>query len=346
LVLGVKTLAYGEAKYMKLFMFGYIKEVLKMGFPSFFNELIFLEDAFMGSKVEGRDDGTIKNYSAVSVSTFFALRNYVLSCAWTTSNSMEFIVKNMRLNSAELAQKYETETGKQKAEATFRVQRASASKTLFSLFGTGFSEALITDNRNEVMKLKDYITFFTEGSKHVNDLFNCYILERVRNLPEIKDTYSVDECSKELIVLSKFTTEYFEAQFVGLDMDKVKYIYNILSSSFLIGTYNKSFNKNKANMLSVIKKYACVQSSYKVREEDGVSDTVPNLLSRIDKLEKENQQKAALVTDMKARFKSDLAKEVDRRLQEERLMSQELKETNEDFDLFDNVKGCFETEQY
>ena len=126
----------------------------------------------------------------------------------------------------------------------------------------------------------------------------------------------------------------------------MKNIYNILSSSFLLGTDNKSLNKNKANMLSTIKKYACVQSSNNVRDKDGVSDTVPNLLSRIGELEKENQQKAALVTDMKTRFKSDLAKEVDRRLNEERLKSQELKETNEDFDLFDNVKGCFETEQY
>lgn len=317
-----------------------------MGFSSFFNELIFLEDTFMGSKVERRDDDTIKDYSTESVSTFFALRNYVLSCSWSTSNSIEFIVKNIRLNSTELAEKYEAETGKQKAEATFRVQRSNASKALYSIFRTGFSEVLISDNRNEVLKLKDYITLLTEGSKDICSLFSGYVLERLRSLPEIKETYSVDECSEELMVLSKFTTEYFEAQIGGLDLDKVKYVYNILSSSFLLGTDNKSFNKNKANMLSAIKKYACVQSSNNVRDKDGVSDTVPNLLTRIGELEKENQQKEALVTDMKARFKSDLAKEVDRRLQEERLIPQELKETNEDFDLFDNVKGRFETKQY
>lgn len=305
-----------------------------MGFSNFFSDLIYLEDSILKNKVTLSEVDTVKDYSIESVSTFFALRNYVLSCAWTTSNSMEFIVKNMRLNSAELAEKYEAETGRQKAEVTFRVQRASASKSLYSIFGTEFSEALITDNKHEISKLRDYITLLAEGSKDITALFNSHILERFLNLPEIKYTYSIEECSKELMVLSKFTTEYFETQLSELDLDKVKYIYNILSSSFVLGTDNKSFNKNKANMLSQIKKYSRVQSSNKGREQDGVSNNVSKLVSRITILEKENEQKDSLIRKMKANFNSDVDRRVEQRLQEEWLKQQEEKE----IDLFDNVE--------
>jgi hypothetical protein len=331
----------GKQNRSKCLLFGCIKEVFEMGYQVFFKELIYLEDTFMGNEVERKDDGTIKNYSTDAVSTFFALRNYVLSCAWTTSNSIKFIVNNMRLNSAELAQKYEAETGKQKADVTFRVQRRDASKALYSIFGTGFSEVLISDNRSEVLKLKDYITLLTEGSKDIYSLFSGYVLHRLSNLPEIKNIYSVDECSKELQVLSKFTTEYFEIQIDDLNLDKVKYVYNILTSSLLLGTDNKSFNRNKAIMLSAIKKYARVQNSNKVRDQDGVEEKMSKLSARVDELEEENQQKDALISNMKASFRAAVNKEVERILHEERMKQQE----EEDLKLFDNVNEGFGKQQ-
>jgi hypothetical protein len=59
------------------------------------------------------------------------------------------------------------------------------------------------------------------------------------------------------------------------------------------------------------------------------------LLARIDELEKDNQQKDALIIKMKDRFKADVNKRVEQVLQEKSLKQQE----EDNLKLFDDIDG-------
>lgn len=242
---------------------------------NFLEMLSMLEDTFEFNK-----DGKKKDYSQETILVYRNLKNFIVGCSWTDNPHYKFIVENKSLKSEELAVKYSSVTqGKQKAAATFRVQRAEVCKILSSIFGNNINNVFYTENKEGLKEIEQKVALLSNGVADIQDLFPEFILADMKKHSVARKFVKVEDCSKEIIVLSRLTTDYIQKELASLDPDKIAYIYSLLNSDIIKTIDGKHLiNKERLQLLSELNAYSMQQQK------------IAELQTRVNELQHENNE--------------------------------------------------------
>lgn len=242
---------------------------------NFLDMLSILEDTFEFNK-----DGKCSEYSQETIVTFRNLKNFVVGCSWTDNPHYKFIVENKSLSSEELSIKYYSVTqGKQKAAATFRVQRAEVCKILSGLFGNNLNEIFFTQNQEKLKEINNKIDLLSNGIMDIEKIFPDFILDNMKKHSLTGKYVSIEDCTKEIIILSRFTINYIQRELDALDPDKIAYIFSLLNSDIMRNVDGKYLiNKDRLQLLVELNAYAKQQ------------EKIVNLQNKINELQHENNE--------------------------------------------------------
>jgi hypothetical protein len=151
------------------------------------------------------------------------LGTYIESADIASGEATAFICKRWRLNTKELVEEWQKETGVLKSSAAFRSQISSLSKTLYSLFPEEAFGELLSDNNPE------RINQTLDALKYDNKPFSILFpeLNKYAGYPDTRH-YSLEEMSEEIKVLRAIKT--VEARYKSLDSSKLGYIKQALDS--------------------------------------------------------------------------------------------------------------------
>lgn len=186
---------------------------------------------------------------------FKSIKEFVTRCSWTDSKNTKFIVDNRDIrNSKALVQAYQRNfpNGKTKSAATFRVQRANISKLLFDMFGEKFDEIILFGSQEKLLEMQIRVDIVKRSNRNQNVLMDG--VESKINLlhcNEAEDLIGLEDCMSELAFLSSYSKDYFERVTQNLDINKLKYLCNILAmDSILFINRSQIVNKQKIEILT------------------------------------------------------------------------------------------------
>lgn len=242
---------------------------------NFLDMLSMLENTF-----EFNLDGNAHEYSQETIVTFRNFKNFVVGCSWTDNPHYRFIVENKSLSSEELSVKYSSITkGKQKAAATFRVQRAEVCKILSGIFGSNINEIFFAQDKEGLKEIENKVVLLSNGVADIQDVFPEFVLADMKKHSITGKYVTVEDCSKEIIILSRLTTEYIQKELCALDPDKVAYIYSLLNSDIIRNVDGKHLvNKERLQLLAELKAYSKQQQK------------IAELQSKVNELQHENNE--------------------------------------------------------
>ena len=265
---------------------------------NFFDILSMLEDVFEFNK-----NGERSNYREETIVIYRKLKNFIVGCSWTDNPHYKFIVENKSLSSEELAIKYCSETqGKQKAAATFRVQRAEVCKILSGLLGNNLNEIFFAQDEQGLKDLNNRIALLSSGTVDTVDVFPDFILDKMKK-QTITDKYvRIEDCSKEIIVLSRFTLKHIQSELDALDPDKMAYIFSLLNSDIIRNVDGKYLvNKERLQLLSELNSFEKQQS--KIIEMQNKINTLQHENNELRRKHKFDRQQVGVLSDENSKLK-------------------------------------------
>ncbi len=165
------------------------------------------------------------------------LGTYIESADIASGEATAFICKRWRLNTKELVEEWQKETGVLKSSAAFRSQISILSKTLYSLFPEEAFGDLLSDNNPE------RINQTLDALEYDNKPFCVLYPELSSYAGYSEQSYSLEELQDEIRVMRALKT--VEGKYGALNTSKLGYIKRILDDK----TIN---NPSKAPLLKAL----------------------------------------------------------------------------------------------
>lgn len=219
-----------------------------MAYKNFFSDFVSLEKQYFRENSQDIP-------SEQSLRTYSMMKSFLFNFQWTKSENTKFIVKNMSLSCDEMARKYNTQvcdSGKrEKCSSTFRVQKAAASKFLYSIFGEDYRDAFYAQDLEE-HKIQDkklrriQVTIeLLEGD--YKDRYSLIIPDLGLGIGT--DEYDLKDCESEILFLSKYMKLRVEEEISKLDPDKLSFLFSILNEEIFS---DNTLNNKKLDLLNRI----------------------------------------------------------------------------------------------
>lgn len=220
-----------------------------MAYKNFFSDFVSLEKQYFRENSQDIP-------SEQSLRTYGMMKSFLFNFQWTKSENTKFIVKNMSLSCDEMARKYNAqvcENGKrEKCSSTFRVQKAAASKFLYSIFGEDYRDAFYAQDLEE-HKIQDkklrriQVTIeLLEGD--YKDRYALVIPDLGLDIGA-DDAYDLKDCESEILFLSKYMKLRVEEEISKLDPDKLSFLFSILNEGIFS---DNTLNNKKLDLLNRI----------------------------------------------------------------------------------------------
>lgn len=218
-----------------------------MAYRNFFSDFVSLEKQYFRENSQDIP-------SEQSLRTYSMMKSFLYGFSWTKSENTKFIVKNMHLSCDEMARKYNAQVGgsgkKEKCSSTFRVQKAAASKFLYSIFGEDYRDAFYAQDLEE-HKIQDkklrriQVTIeLLEGD--YKDRYALVIPDLGLDIGT-DDAYDLKDCESEILFLSKYMKLRVEEEISKLDPDKLSFLFSILNEGIFS---DNTLNNKKLDLLN------------------------------------------------------------------------------------------------
>lgn len=238
---------------------------------TFFKALVFLEE----DGLQKSDKKGSKNINSL----LRRLTMFVESGSIADSDIEKFILKNFRLGSADITDKWnQIHYDRVKSKDTIRGQVSVLNRYLCSLFditADSLSEAFITEDIDVLMRLSDILTAFDIGDFNIAERFPIF----QNYLPDdsTDSVYTVEECEKEIHFLKTLDKSVIESMLVEINQDKLIYVLQSIRQPLLRSYYRKSENKNSKQKL-------CSVNHEKVAFYKAFSVVKPEQLKPVDNI--------------------------------------------------------------
>ncbi len=194
---------------------------------NFFIGMRHVEDRFLERKSEN-------SFSSDSKSSFFSLVRFVEAAGFTNSKSFQFICRNWRLSSVELASLWKSQGYGTKSSNTFRAQvfnLSSILKTMFSV--SSLEDVYLAKDMDKISFIDDVVnavSMQSDGNEVTFDsLFLRDVVDYIGKVYVDESDYVPSECELELSVLKGLKSERVEELLDETDVTKLAYIKQILN---------------------------------------------------------------------------------------------------------------------
>lgn len=239
---------------------------------TFFKTLVFLEEDWLRK--------SDKKSSKSSSSLLSRLIKFVESGSVVDSDIEKFILKNFRLSSADITDKWnEINYDRVKSKDTIRGQVSVLNRyfcSLFDITADGLSEAFVVENTDVLTRLSDILVAFDIGDFNIAERFPVF----QKYLPDdsTDSVYTVEECTKEIHFLKTLDKSVIENMLTEINQDKLIYVLQSIRQPLLTNYYKKSEDKNSKQKL-------CSVNHEKVAFYKAFSVIKPKQLKPVDNIE-------------------------------------------------------------
>ena len=252
---------------------------------TFFKALVFLEEDWLQK--------SDKKCSKSAYSLLRRLTKFVESGSVVDSDIEKFILKNFRLSSADITNKWnEINYDRVKSKDTIRGQVSVLNRyfcSLFDITADELSDTFVTENTDVLMRISDILVAFDIGDFNIAERFPIF----QKYLPDdsTDSVYTVEECSKEINFLKTLDKSVIESMLAEVNQDKLIYVLQSIRQPLLSNYYKKSEDKNSKQKL-------CSINQEKVAFYKAFSVIKPKQLKPVESIEVPEQDTSGVVDEV------------------------------------------------
>lgn len=252
---------------------------------TFFKTLVFLEEDWYPKSDKK------SNKSACSL--LKRLVKFVELGSVVDSDIEKFILKNFRLSSADITNKWnEINYDRVKSKDTIRGQVSVLNRyfcSLFDITADALSEAFIVENTEVLTRLSDILVAFDIGDFNIAERFPIF----QKYLPDdsTESVYTVEECTKEIHFLKTLDKSVIESMLAEINQDKLIYVLQSIRQPLLNNYYKKSEDKKSKQKL-------CSVNQEKVAFYKAFSIIKPKQLKPVESIEASVQSISGVASEV------------------------------------------------
>lgn len=209
---------------------------------TFFKQLINTERLLLSV-----DKAEESPYLPEALAVFQNLKTYVYSCKWNNTEKTRLMIRYIHKPSLEAGSLMGI------SKHTVRCVRSRASSRLLSIFGTDVFDIITGDDEGKLQRLNIFILVQIQGYDHIDNFIPSLIQEKLFATPRTSDcSYCLDELEEEIKFLIKYDAIAMLRSYQELNLDKLRFMFDVLQEEYLLNGGQKSFSSRKIELLSVI----------------------------------------------------------------------------------------------